>query len=97
MPATVVCDNVRRDGRTGASLRLRAAANQGAELFETLPRHAGSALASFDWLDTTVALPAGVYRDVFSELSHTVGDGAGARVAELFARFPVALLVADTA
>ena len=42
--------------------------------FATLPRNAGTAFASFDWLDTTVALPAGVYRDVFSEQSHTVED-----------------------
>jgi (1->4)-alpha-D-glucan 1-alpha-D-glucosylmutase len=63
--------------------------------FATLPRNAGTGFASFDWLDTTVALPAGVYRDVFSEVSHTVEEGAGVRVAELFARFPVALLVAD--
>ena len=62
--------------------------------FATLPRNAGTAFASFDWLDTTVALPAGAYRDVFSEQSHTVEEGAGVRVAELFARFPVALLVA---
>ena len=63
--------------------------------FATLPRIAGTALASFDWLDTTVALPAGVYRDVFTEMSHTVEEGAGVRVAELLARFPVALLVAE--
>jgi maltooligosyltrehalose synthase len=63
--------------------------------FATLPRIAGAALASFDWLDTTVALPAGVYRDVFTEMSHTVEEGAGVRVAELLARFPVALLVAE--
>ena len=61
----------------------------------SLPRNAGTASASFDWLDTTVALPAGVYRDVFSEVSHTVEEGAGVRVDELFARFPVGLLVAD--
>jgi malto-oligosyltrehalose synthase len=61
--------------------------------FASLPRNAGAGSASFDWLDTTVALYPGLYRDVFSGVSHTVGEGAGTRVDELFARFPVALLV----
>jgi (1->4)-alpha-D-glucan 1-alpha-D-glucosylmutase len=61
--------------------------------FASLPRIAGAGAASFDWLDTTVALPPGVYRDVFSQASRTVEDGEGARVDELLARFPVALLV----
>lgn len=63
--------------------------------FASLPRNAGAGPASFDWLDTTVALPPGVYRDVFSEVSSTVEEGAGARVGELLARFPIALLVCD--
>ena len=63
--------------------------------FASLPRIAGAGAASFDWLDTTVALPPGVYRDVFSEVSSTVEEGAGARVGELLARFPIALLVCD--
>jgi (1->4)-alpha-D-glucan 1-alpha-D-glucosylmutase len=61
--------------------------------FASLPRSAGAGPASFDWLDTTVALAPGVYRDVFSEVSSTVEEGAGARVGELLARFPIALLV----
>jgi (1->4)-alpha-D-glucan 1-alpha-D-glucosylmutase len=61
--------------------------------YASLPRNAGAGPASFDWLDTTVALPRGVYRDVFSQVSRTVEEGAGARVGELLARFPVALLV----
>jgi hypothetical protein len=61
--------------------------------FATLPRNAGVGPASFDWLDTTAALPPGVYRDVFSEVSHSIEEGVGARVEELLARFPIALLV----
>jgi (1->4)-alpha-D-glucan 1-alpha-D-glucosylmutase len=61
--------------------------------FASLPRDAGEGSASFDWLDTTVALPAGQYRDVFSLETRTVEEGAGVRVEELFARFPIALLV----
>jgi (1->4)-alpha-D-glucan 1-alpha-D-glucosylmutase len=65
--------------------------------FASLPRNAGAGPASFDWLDTTVAAPAGIYRDVFSQVSHTIEEGAGARVADLFARFPIALLVCSDA
>ncbi len=61
--------------------------------FASLPRNAGARPASFDWLDTTVGLSPGVYRDVFSQEQHTVGEGAGTRVADLLARFPIALLV----
>jgi (1->4)-alpha-D-glucan 1-alpha-D-glucosylmutase len=61
--------------------------------FASLPRNAGARPASFDWLDTTVVLPRGVYLDVFSQETRTVEDGASTRVGELFARFPVALLV----
>jgi (1->4)-alpha-D-glucan 1-alpha-D-glucosylmutase len=60
--------------------------------FASLPRNAGAAATSFDWLDTTVAIPPGVYRDVFSMETRTV-EGDGARVADLFARFPIALLI----
>jgi (1->4)-alpha-D-glucan 1-alpha-D-glucosylmutase len=66
--------------------------------FASLPRTAGAEPATFDWLDTTVAIPPGVYRDVFSLETRTVEGDAGARVADLFARFPIALLVcADAA
>jgi (1->4)-alpha-D-glucan 1-alpha-D-glucosylmutase len=68
-----------------------------ARWFATLPRNAGAGPASFDWLDTTVALPPGVYCDVFSGVSHAAAAGAGVRVHELFASFPVALLVCDAA
>jgi (1->4)-alpha-D-glucan 1-alpha-D-glucosylmutase len=61
--------------------------------FASLPRNAGAGPASFDWLDTTVALPRGVYRDVFSQVSRTIEEGTGARVGDLLARFPIALLV----
>ncbi len=64
-----------------------------ARWFASLPRNAGAGPASFDWLDTTVALPPGVYRDVFSQSSRTIEEGTGARVDELLARFPIALLV----
>jgi (1->4)-alpha-D-glucan 1-alpha-D-glucosylmutase len=42
-----------------------------------------------EWADTTVALPEGRWRDV---LTGDCGDGGERNVAELLARFPVALL-----
>jgi (1->4)-alpha-D-glucan 1-alpha-D-glucosylmutase len=66
--------------------------------FASLPRQAGAGPASFDWLDTTVAIAPGSYRDVFSLETRTVAEGEGARVGDLFARFPIALLIcADAA
>ena len=70
--------------------------------YASLPRHArgegerGEAGAVFDWGDTTLALPAGEYRNAFTSLPVTVGD-AGIRADELFADFPVALLYAEAA
>jgi (1->4)-alpha-D-glucan 1-alpha-D-glucosylmutase len=62
--------------------------------FASLPRAAGSGPASFDWLDTTVGLPAGEYRDVLTQETRRVERGEAVRVSELFARFPSALLLA---
>jgi len=63
--------------------------------FASLPRQPLAGPIAFEWLDTTVALPAGRYRDVFTQAPLEVADGKGARAQDLFAHFPVALLVAD--
>jgi (1->4)-alpha-D-glucan 1-alpha-D-glucosylmutase len=62
--------------------------------YTSLPPHARAAPASFEWGDTTLALPPGRYRDVLTEATPAVAEGEGVRAEELFAGFPVALLIA---
>ena len=57
-----------------------------------VPNAAG---AAYDWGDTAVALPAaGAFRSVLTGRTIVADEGARASAAELFADFPVALLVA---
>jgi (1->4)-alpha-D-glucan 1-alpha-D-glucosylmutase len=57
---------------------------RGGEVVAVVPR---LAVHVDDWKDTTVALPEGLWRNVF-----TGDEVSGGAVGELFARFPVALL-----
>jgi (1->4)-alpha-D-glucan 1-alpha-D-glucosylmutase len=59
--------------------------------FASLPRHARNGAVEFEWGDTTLALPAGTYRNVLTGRAVVVAE-AGLRAEELFAEFPVALL-----
>jgi len=63
--------------------------------FAALRLRSGAGPTAFEWRDTKVALPAGKYRDVLTQTSRHLAEGEGARVEELFAAFPVALLVTD--
>jgi len=58
-----------------------------------LPLQTRAGPTSFEWGDTTVALPPGTYLDAFTEASRTIAEGEGVRADALFAQFPVALLV----
>jgi (1->4)-alpha-D-glucan 1-alpha-D-glucosylmutase len=64
--------------------------------FATLANGAAAAAGgSYDWGDTAIALPApGAYRSVLTGRTLVTDDDARARAAELFADFPVALLIA---
>jgi (1->4)-alpha-D-glucan 1-alpha-D-glucosylmutase len=64
--------------------------------FAALPLRPGAAAPSFVWGDTTVALPAGEYRNVLSGRTLAAGDAVGVGAEELFADFPVALLHATS-
>ncbi len=59
--------------------------------FATLPQQSRNGAATFEWGDTALTLPAGVYRNVLSERAVAVSSG-GLRADELFADFPVSLL-----
>jgi (1->4)-alpha-D-glucan 1-alpha-D-glucosylmutase len=60
--------------------------------FALLPLNTRVGPAAFEWRDTTLALPAGAYTNLFTRQTVTAADDGGVRADELFAEFPVALL-----
>ena len=63
--------------------------------FALLPLNTRLGPAAFEWRDTTVAIPPGVYTNLLTQQTVTSGEGAGVRADELFEEFPVALLRAS--
>jgi (1->4)-alpha-D-glucan 1-alpha-D-glucosylmutase len=64
--------------------------------FALLPLNMRVGPAAFEWRDTTLAVPPGVYTNLFTSQTVTAAESGGVRVDELFEDFPVALLRATT-